>query len=312
MRRDSQQSYRFTVAAFLLIILLTPASRVDAAQIEPPDVFKLVSQISAKIEKLRWYMGRPKLGQGPPKVRNVAPHEVFFQAMTLFEKTNRLAFELTLVNAEPPTIPEGAITPGNVYTVVQAAQLRLQHIEYSMGINLGTTNPPRENFRTPTDVFKAVVQANRQLNQLMDKRFSPSDVYRQVTVALSYADRILAGLPNVAPPPEPTQIIPGKLPVDVYRQLLNSYKLIVRIGEKRGRKTLVLDSWTADEEHIRPSDVFDIASLLVSELSYIHKTFPGAQPPRNIVWQRGKFPSDVYQRAVVLENLLKEVLKRLP
>lgn len=308
MLNRSKLLFLFVLAA----ILLTATPSFADQHHEPPDVFRLVTAVRDEIDHLRWYMGRPELEESPPAVRNVSPHEVYFQAATLFAKADRLAFELTLEEALPPPEPTGHIVPADVYAMVEAARKRLAYVADYLRIENEAELPVREASRTPTDVFKSVVQANRQLNLMLEHRFSPSDVFRQVTVAISYADSILAAHAHVEPPLPSASPKPGMRPADVHRRLLRSFELVRRVGDKLGLRMLELDDWGDSPEDIRPSDVFDVASLLVAELAYIHKNTPGAKKPRRIVRVRGKFPSDVYQRVGVLERLLKQLLKKMP
>lgn len=294
----------------MLLALMVPAG-ASAAGLESPDVYRLATVVSQEVEYLRWYMGRPRLKQEKPRVRHVSPHEVYFQAVTLFEKANRLNFELTLDSGSLPNPPIGDIHPEHVYGVLKAVANVLGNINYTLDIVHEVEMPPRNASMTPTDVFQVVVQANRQINLMIDQQFSPSDAYRQVSVALAYAESILATQDNLAPPPAPVPLTPGKRPVDVYRRLLAVYDIIHQLSDKRGLPLLDLVLWTTDEQQVRPSDVFDVASLLVSELAYIHTNMPDARPPRKVIWVRGKFPSDVYQRVDVLEFLLMEILARM-
>lgn len=308
----TRNALKAVLATLLLVVMLAPCALAAEKKIEPPDVYQLVMSISQRIEHLRWYMGRPKLDLPPPKVSGLSPHEVYFQARTLFEKANRLAFELTLDDVDMPLSPAGGIEPRDVYDMCRAAGQRLVHVEHMLNIQDKTTYPAREAGRTPTDVFLAVVQANRQLNLMMDKQFSPSDVFRQVTLAVSYVDTILAQQPNPPLPYKPTPIIPGKRPVDVYRRLMTCYSLVSKIGAKLDVHMAHLDSWMVDDEKVQPADVFDLASFILSELADIHSNMKDVAPPRKVRWQRGKFPSDVCQRVGVLERQLHEVLERLP
>ena len=56
-----------------------------------------------------------------------------------------------------------------------------------------------------------------------------------------------------------------------------------------------------------PSDVYDIVSLLVSELAFLHAALPGAEPPHKSYFPGRKFPSDVYQRVGILEKQLAQL-----
>ncbi|CCH48986.1 hypothetical protein [Pseudodesulfovibrio piezophilus] len=294
-----------------LLCLCTVSPPALAAGESSADVYRLVSAVGQEIEHLRWAMGRPVVEREEPQVENVSPHEVYFQAMTLFEKVNRLNFELTLHSRPLPTPPEGLILPENVYMLINDVREMVNSIESHLSFPFSTNIPDVDSTRTPTDVFQLVVHINRQVNLMLDQKFSPSDVFRQVTVAVDYADSILGTLENKAPPPPPTDVPLGKRPVDVYKRLIKAYSLIFEISQKRGLSMLKLRSWTKRSDTIVPSDVYDIASLLVSELDFLHGHTMGARSPRKIHWVRGKFPSDVYHRAGVLENLLKEILVKM-
>jgi len=311
MKTSSMHFFKMTLAVMTLMFTTTVNSLASQGIIQSPDVYQLAVVVAEEIEHLRWVMGRPKLVQAPPQVQHVSPHEVYFQAITLFEKTDRLAFELTLNEGNPPVPPSGAIAPKDVYTVIKDAHKRLIHVKNQIGIKYMPQTPDRDARKTPTDVFLQVVQSNRQLNLLIDRRFSPSDVFRQATIAMSYTERIQEALPNKTVPPMPSAPTPGKRPEDVYRRLLKAYDVVCHIGEKLNLEMLEVISWVADEKNIRPSDVFDIASLLVAELAYIHEHLPNTVPPRKVRQVRGKFPSDVYQRVGVLERQLEEVMQRL-
>lgn len=302
-------SYRY-IPILIAVFVLMPFSTASAQDIRPADVYQLVSELNAEIEHLRWYMGRPVNRQPAPQVRNVSPREVFFQVRTLYEKANRLAFETTQSSEEEPSMPEGDLHPRDVYRLMKAAHYRVQHVNYTLGTRYVAKPVSLDTGKTPTDVFEAVVQANRQLNLMLDRRYSPSDVFYQVTVAMTYAERILASLPNQNPPPFPPVFQPGKQPLDVFIHLLTVYDLVQKIGDAYGVKMLELDRWTKNDEDIRPSDVFDVASLVVSELTAVYAKLGNAEPPRKVLRVHGKYPSDVCQRVMVLEGMLKDILER--
>ena len=69
-----------------------------------------------------------------------------------------------------------------------------------------------------------------------------------------------------------------------------------------------------DEERVAavaPSDVYDIAALLVSELNYLHTQRKGAEPPRKVFNPGRKLPSHVYQRIGVLCKQMKRLEARV-
>jgi hypothetical protein len=70
-----------------------------------------------------------------------------------------------------------------------------------------------------------------------------------------------------------------------------------------------LNALTLDRhpETVTSSDVYDIASLIVSELSFLHSHLDGVLAPPDAYYAGRKFPSDVYQRAGLLEALLSDL-----
>lgn len=302
---------RMALIMLLALLFMQTGERTGHAQkIQPPDVYQLASQLAQEVEKLRWHMGRPINDQEPPVVRGVSPYEVFFQAKLLARKSSRLAFELTFDDYTIPASPIGAIAPRHVYELVKMTSLNLRLTAEKLNLDIIAPMPPLDPTKTPTDVFKLVVQISRQLNLLINRSISPSDVHQTVTVAISYADTILSALPNPPPPPQPLTVEPGKRPQDVFAKLEGIYEKLAKASAKTGLEMMTLTKWT-NRRDIQPSDVLDLASTIVAGLTHIHKNINGAKEPRDIRWQHGMFPSDVYNRALVLETQIDEIIDRL-
>ena len=282
------------------------ADQVGNIEVKPPHVLARVTLLRAELERLRFYMGKPVDNRPELVVRNAAPREVFFQAMTLFKKANRLAFEITSETIAAPTPPNVMIQPAHVLSVVSTALERIRRIQNRLSMTTQLSEPPPDHTKTPTDVFQAIVHANRQLNILLSQKFSPSDVYQRVSLALSYAFR-LRGQFSHARMPETPVFDAGKRPADVYRELLECFQLIQTIGQTSQIKMLDLTVNAAEIDHAEPSDVYDIASLLVSELTYLHRQVANAPPPYKVYPPELKFPAHVYQRAGLLKRLLMEL-----
>ncbi|MBK1649951.1 hypothetical protein CKO36_15445 [Rhabdochromatium marinum] len=226
------------------------------------------------------------------------------------EKTNRLSFELIRERALPPAASTNEIRSEDVREVLSAALGRIRTIQQVLGVGRDPVLPPPAPQGTETDLFMGILHTNRQVNLLLDRRYSPSDVFWQVTVAVSFADAILAQDPSSGPPPAAPEFQAGKRPADVFGRLVACYALVHRIGDRLGLHMLELTVTPVGEYEIFPSDVYDIASLLVSELTYIHQHLPEAPPPQTVYRYGGKFPSDVFQRAGILLRQLLLILAR--
>ncbi len=297
------------LALFFFVLVGIPATSPAIAEdsaTTPADVYVRVAETRAEIELIRFEMGRPRHARPEIAVSGIAPREVFFQVLTLFEKANRLGFEQTRTRAERPLEPSTDPTPADVLRVVDAALSRLRAVKADLGIVSNVSVPPVDPSKRPVDVFKSIVQANRQLSLLLVRRFSPSDVYEQVTVAIGYAARLRSLFPGNRVPPAPAREA-GKRPQDVYRLLIDCLNTVKLIAATSGLSIATLE---ASEEEIgaaRPSDVYDISSLLVAELAFLHQQ-PGAlDAPRPAYYPGRKFPSDVYQRAGQLKIQLDEL-----
>lgn len=271
--------------------------------IQPADVFLHVALVRDELELIRFEMGKPDNHQPQIAVTNAAPREIFFQALMLFRKADRLAFEQTRERAIEPEVPQVEILPGHVWQVVDAALQRIQRVKNELGILENSAPRARDAGKRPTDVFRSIVQADRQLNLLLERRFAPSDVFKQITLSIAYSARLLShfdGAQRIAATPPYER---GKRPVDVYRRLVAILARLQRIAQQSGVAMLILGD-PDDSEEVTPSDVYDIAVILVAELAYLHQQLGTVAPPLPAHYPGRKFPADVFQRAGLLEAQL--------
>ena len=165
-------------AAVILMSVGLPGSGLSAQDIGPPDVDLLIRSIAQELEVLRWHMGRPPELRAPIPVQDVAIRENFRQAMTLWQKVNQLGIEMVGGGEAPPVVRpprDGSYGPEHVHAVLTGAMDRLQEIREGVGIvgAVGTLEPAIalqvDPSATPSHVFQAIVQGNRQLNQMMEQ-----------------------------------------------------------------------------------------------------------------------------------------------
>lgn len=284
----------------------------------PADVLARVRLLRDELEVIRFEMGRPKDQRPEIAVTNVAPREVLFQAFTLVREANRLHLELTgevgtklrLLRLPPD------IRPLHVWAVVDAAYKRILIAKKKLGITTHIEENLQDSSVTPSDVFRAVIQANRQLELLLNQGPTPREVFQQVTLATNYAARLLAQFPGATQIPDAPAFEHGKRPVEVYNRLVTCYARIRAIAERSGIETLTLDIPKLDESietptEIKPSDVYNIATLLVSELAYLHVRLKLTRPPVEAYEPDLKVPAHVYQRAGILLLQLSELETRV-
>ena len=297
--------------AFFAVFAAT-THMISAQEISPPDVFAQTQLVRDELELIRLQLNRPQDTRTHIAITRAAPREVFFQALTLFKKTDRFCFEVARKRTPPPPIPTGEIQPAHVYGVVHAALIQLRQIKIHLDINDEISPQPLDPDKNPTDVLRSIVQANRQLNLLLDRQFAPSDVYQQVTRAISYAYGLRSNFPGDRMPATPA-FVADKEPADVYERLLLCLEQLREITQLSGINILEYSPHQNEIRQATPSDVYDIASLVTSEIQYLHSLVGGrvydASYPGEIT------PSHVYQRVGLLHaqlDDLKELIQTEP
>ncbi len=295
-----------TLIALMWVSASTAQSPKVPADTTPTDVYREVQAVADVVEQIRLHMGRPANTKPPIDVSGVAPREVIFQANTLCEKVDRLGFEMIHAVAEKPVVPDRQIVPADVLRMVRFAHGQVRYITDELDMELAPSEPGPTESRTPTDVFKAIVQLNRQINLLLDERFSPSDVYEEVSLAIAYAANVRSRWPGDRIPPAPDWEF-GKRPADVMARLVRCLELVRSIAEHEDLHVLQLHLDESSFDSVAPSDVYDIAALLVAELAYLDRTLVEARTARKARYPGRKVPSDVYQRAGILLQQLEEI-----
>jgi hypothetical protein len=304
-------SGRLWSIAIGVLLAIEPFSMAQEVEIKPAHVYQHVALVRAELDLIRLEIGKPEVTPPFIEVENAEPREVYFQAVTLFRKADRLAFENVRERVEELSTPQGEIKPAHVRLMVDAALERVRRVKQALGISEASTPPPLDPGKQPSQVLLSIVAANREINQLLTQQFSPGDVYQQVTVAIAYASRLLDSPDAVSTPPEPPEYERRKRPADVYLRLVDCYDDLHRIGDAAKVPMLDLKVKKDQVDGVEPSDVYDIASLLVSELSHLYTKRPEAAPRRKVHNPGRKIPSDVYQRLGILCTQMEALLEKV-
>lgn len=296
------------------VVSLAVASNAIAAEdTTSAHVYQAVVRVGADVDLVREVMGRPELTTDPWIVVEAEPRHVFYQALTLLRKANRLAVELVNENrAGLLPVPEGEIQPAVVLDVIERAAGQIDAVRSELGISYRAETPALEADREPSDVLREIVQVSRQLNHLIDRRFKPEDVYGRLELAATY---VAGALTEDEAVPEYGELPPfesGKVPADVYRRVLECLELATVVGERRGVDVLKLNlRRELRRRDIAPADVYDLATTLLSEVAYLTLVLdakdvdaPPIERPKHI------FPSHVYRIAGMLQDELARLEAR--
>ena len=280
--------------------------------ITPADVFARVQLVRKELDDIRFEMGKPQSREVGLLVEEATPHEVFFQAKTFDQKMARLTRELT-EQAKPLEEKEfpADIRPFHVWKVVDTSLRRILSLKQKLGLTLTNSEALPDPETTPTQVFFVIGLANKQLNLLLLHQFSPKDVAEQVNLGMEYTTHLLRKFPT-APAPAPLPSLErGRIPWDNYSRLIDCYMVLGDIARASNIKMLNLATQNLDRPDIQPNDVYDLVTLIVSDLAYLHAHLPTTLPPKLVRLHGPLLPSHVYQQAGGLLDQLHALHKQV-
>jgi hypothetical protein len=272
-----------------------------------------IGQLLGEIETLRLDMGRHRDARVPMQVRNAAPREVIYFAETVHRKANQLCVELGAGSMPPPAAPApGHARPADIVRVLDATRERLAlarqrlHLEGDTPPNLPGPLWPDAG-KTASDVLFGCLVASRQLNAILWTAFASSDAYEMLVRCLGITDRLL-GLQGIVPPPPPP-FERRKFPRDVFQVLWETGLTFYRALLSAHVKVVEIERGFVGEE---PTDVYDLATLILCELEYVASFFP----PVDVRPAPGPVPSPVlpahsYQRARQLQAAIGALAQAL-
>lgn len=294
----------------------------QSEEVQPGHVFQAARQLHFELVALRHVLGQPPLPASSAELLVVAasPRHVFFQAQVLFRKTHQLAEEVAEGNAlsldeldvdwrrsTPRPAPVGReVRPQDVLRLVMDSQERIKALLAQLNVRLSLRDPPSFDSATqPADVLAEILKIKRQLNRMMERKYSMRNVYAQLQAAINYAGDLGGGYP---PLPAPSR---AALPLDVHERLVASLGLVRDLEAQAGVQ--VIDVRTEGEfaaEEVMPNDVYDLATMVLGELRHMAEQAqaPSTVPPRGeYTMPRTVRPGHVIALVAVLETQLTEL-----
>ena len=299
-----------------------PADAAEGEEVQPGHVFQAARHLHFELMALRHVLGQPPQPKPSAELLVVAasPRHVFFQAQVLFRKTHQLAEEVAEDKAlsldeldvdwrrsTPRPAPVGReVRPQDVLRLVMDSQERIKALLAQLNVRLSLRDPPSFDSRTrPADVLGEILKIKRQLNRMMERKYSMRNVYAQLQAAINYAGDLGGGYP---PLPAPSQ---AALPLDVHERLVASLGLVRNFEAQTGFQ--VIDVQADGEfvaEEVTPNDVYDFATMVLGELRYMAEQAqaPSTVPPRGeYTMPRTVRPGHVVALISVLETQLAEL-----
>jgi hypothetical protein len=246
------------------------ARTMKIEDVRPGHCYARAQRLLAETALIRDEMGRTRDPRPIPEVTDARPREVYFEAAATWAKADRLAGEIGVATVRfahvPPVLRE--LRPGDVLQLVDAVLGQLAAIKQRLQIAESATEPALDLARQPSDVLVILIQANRELSRMLERPFTPSDVYRIVSLASAYAAR-LGGNAELAP------FERGRKPADCYERLGACHTRLAALIARRGETALTARGTPGD---VVPGDVYDLASLVLGEVAFLHSLVPIAAP----------------------------------
>jgi hypothetical protein len=152
--------------------------------------YQKLSLLQNEIKILREYLGISQMSFSEFPVSNVSPREVYFLALTLFKKTNKLSFEQILRRTPSTKLLSSVPDEDDIFQLIQDTLKTISNIKNSLKIEESATQDDYMN-KTPTDIFKRLIFLSHEINSMLDYKTTPTDVYQKVDDAIFLTKNIL-------------------------------------------------------------------------------------------------------------------------
>ena len=279
------------------------ASGSEVSEVSEADVFRQIADFVDLVEQVRFHTGTAQPLSRKVRIRSTAPRHLYYQAQTLFRKSNQLAREWAgAVRRRPAPAPEGDIESADVVRLLRDAGSQMDLVRVAIGIE-GSAPKKTSVPRRSGDAMAMLLETNRQLNLMGVGRSSLADSFDQLLLASTY----LAGVdPDTAYPPLP-RYQAGRLPADLYDQITECMHAVSKIAREHG--TVALDMDVSDILYVGTNDVYDLATILLADVAYLTWRMEAADvDPMEIVLPPRVFPSHANQIAELIELQLLQIM----
>ena len=294
-----------------------PAPTADATgPAQSLDVYQAVMRLQLDLEALRWVAGEPVLDAAPWIAVATTPRHLFYQAQVLFGKASQIADEIAGPRILPlpddgwrrslprPAPQDRQVELDDVLRVITDAHDRVRAVIELQNIRTIQLDLPVRETVTAGEVLTAIVQANWQLDLLLNREVPPLDAYNLVMSAVNRTGDLLGGVYPTA-----SDLVIGERPLDAYRRLISCMDLLQLAGEPGRAAALGLDiDRELARENVTVADVHHLAATLLSDLDHMASELgsQATKPPKGEYPRpRFVFPSHIDQMAAVLQEQLR-------
>ena len=294
------------------LLLLLPVAAAHAQDRDNAAAYALANQVADELELVRERMGRPFDDSPRLPVSAVSELELYYQTQSMLRKANQLAQDLAgAAPRSPGPVPSGEISSADVYALLEDSLAQIRVAAEAIGITERATFEQRVTSIAATGVFLVVIDINRQLNQMLRVPIGNTEVFEEVSAAITSAAALLATFPGATPVPEPPPFDGYKRPADVYQRLTECMDAVIRVAPKIGVPVLGLSARRNVPEDTEPGHAYDIARFLVADLTAFADARDAPRMRVSLPAPKHVFPTEVYAHAGILLRQLEELERRL-
>jgi len=270
------------------------------------EICQALERFQENVELLRQAMKGEKAPAKEFPAENPDYRDVYDIALTLYGKTDKLAYEKTATRGEFfSNVDVAAITPGDIAALVDNAGKRLAPVLAKYGLSPAPLPPP-DAATTATAVYRRAVAVNKQLNKLLDNKTTPADIYRQITWAINYSREILGLFPEASIPALPP-LRQGKTPADIYTALIHIFRVVADISRTSGFSAIEIPYAVLDDvTQLTIDDVYDLATVVASQLAFLRSKLKNKSLLPGVYYPGPKTLDDDYQLAGQLKASVDE------
>ena len=277
---------------------------VRSAEINVGELFKSVTELRAEVEQIRTVMGEPLPPSREYRIHDAVPRHVFYQAQTLFRKSNQFAQQIAGVSRQPPrSAPEGGIGFGDVLQVLNESREQIGLVKAALGITEPVAEAKPEPRKRPSDVLYELIEAGRVINFISGRSVTWTAIYDRVLLAITYVGGALPAESRFPPLPP---FESGKFPEDVFGRIQQCMELSRAPAAAHGIEILRIESIRRTEVGPTAIEVMDMATIVLSDLAELTYAMQAEDVPMPDYPHPSRvFPSHVHQLVGVLQAQLE-------
>ncbi|MEO5355898.1 MAG: hypothetical protein H7844_01200 [Nitrospirae bacterium YQR-1] len=265
-----------------------------AAEIASFDVYTEAMQILKEVEIIKKHFKIKTSAEVRDFKTNIQPRNVWQMSYAVYYKLNLLRKKNGLPGLSIPIIePVINVDPVLVYEQTQRILTEFSIFKRRMGITEKATDRQQYSDKHPIDVFNRLHQVFLELELVTEQTVTPDYTFAQSMIILDDISLMVneLGLNDSTIPPKR---LPDATPKEVFDTTYALMEYVQKLQKSVGIETVDFSVFRA--EHTKPSDVFNLQLMVISELqtlkAYLKLNIyitPAAKTYKN------KIPADVLQ-----------------